>query len=558
MNKFAGLYKKPINLFKFSFVKSLGILLCCFLYSIGPVKAQLSAADSTFFNSIFTQPRFISPLQYPGNWFIYDTIRSTAALYASFDSNFKFTLKDLDSLHKMSVASTLISDTQRNNSFNQFPSLYPMIDPIKVLPFSLNQKQQKAYTVFNKGIEQTNCKAAYIIMQGSGINNTKDLVNDTGYHNINCKLLSHLKSKGDVFTLIKPNEDIRAMYWNGMKLNDYIFSYLETSKHHYGINYLIELIALIKYVKQYYDKVYLLGLSEGGYASLLANLFEETDEVVISGGYSINFDTFAWSNSTLRTRFDSLVDRYVKFNLKTKIQQSNTSYLFTWGNNETVPLMQEEHNFKYTSNYFNGVNNTKFYYNFNYHSFPSCEVIDSFIQLENRPKTHFQIVDSSKADSVITKVNFCGNGPIDFKLFRDGILYATYFNITDSILIRLKYGGKYYLKDIQNGKDLFLSCKDTIKINLPKVLNVSCNKFDQNIHVNSPFQSQLIIHVLYTKFNEPHTIKIHDLQGRELFCKMGKQGEDISLNTSNWGNGIYIISLQTQNGNCSRKIFKTN
>ncbi len=526
--------------------------------NFGQVKAQLSATDSVFINSIFTQPRFLDPIQYPGNWYIDDTIHTTASLYARFDSNFKFTLKDLDSMHTLSVASSLVSDTQRNTSFNQFSSLYPILDPIQVLPFSLNQKQQKAYAVFNKGIEQASCKAAYIIMQGSGTNNTYDLVNGTGYHNLNCTLLNHLQSKGDVFTLIKPNEDIRAMYWNGLKLNDYIYSYLETNKHHYGINYLVELIAMIKYAKQHYEKVYLLGLSEGGYAILLANLFEETDEVIVSGGYSINFDTFSWSTNTLRTRFDSLVDRNKKFNLKNKIQQSNTAYLFTWGDNETVPLMQEEHDFKYTKNYFSGLPNVNFYFNFNNHSFPPCNAIDSFIQLGNKPKTHFLVLDSTKLDSTITKIYFCGNGPIDFKLMRDSIVYASYFNVTDSILIQLKYGGKYYLSDIQNGKDSAIFCKDTIKLFIPTPLHLVGNKFEQQIDLNNPFQTQLHLHFSSAKAQAAYTLKIHDVQGREMFRKSCTQNEYVLLNTSSWGCGMYFISLQTDAGIWSKKILKTN
>lgn len=65
--------------------------------------------------------------------------------------------------------------------------------------------------------------------------------------------------------MMKPNEDARAIYWNKYKLDHpAVIDLLINNQQRYGLNYLIEIIATIKTLKQKYNQVILLVLQKVG------------------------------------------------------------------------------------------------------------------------------------------------------------------------------------------------------------------------------------------------------------------------------------------------------
>ena len=68
--------------------------------------------------------------------------------------------------------------------------------------------------------------------------------------------------------------------------------------------------------------------------------------------------------------------------VKNLIDSSTTKYFFTWGDNDYLELMQKEHDSLITQNYLINSSNASFYYNYNYHSFPTCNVLLDFIWLD--------------------------------------------------------------------------------------------------------------------------------------------------------------------------------
>ncbi len=447
------------------------ILFFIFLIASQYSKAQIAGADSLWCLQIFNHPKYVNSTSYPGNWYTNDSIQSLAGFYAQLDSVFKYKLEDFDKMDSMQVGETLVFDTLRNNTYNLYPFVFQQNNPLVNIDFTLNGKSSKAYSFLFPHDSATQSESAYLVFTGGGNNETSYLVQGIGYHNILCYVTNNLKSSGDVYAYMKPNEDARAIYWNEGKLNNaYMVSYLDSVKRQFGLNYLVEMIATIKYLKTKYCKVTVLGLSEGGYAGLLASLITPVDGVVVSGGYSTGFDTTWSSFSILKERFDSLVFRYQRDTIKNIIAANNTKYLFTWGDGDVVNLMQGEHDSSYTQIFFNDTVHCSYYYNFSYHTFPDCQAINQFTnRVLDIPVVNFYVSDTTNPDSLYTIVSNCGTGSYNFDLFRNDTLYQSYTNVMGDTLIILVDSGLYYLQNIVNINNDSAICNDTIRILSPAV-----------------------------------------------------------------------------------------
>ncbi|MBK7588379.1 MAG: hypothetical protein IPI22_08590 [Bacteroidetes bacterium] len=183
-------------------------------------------------------------------------------MYSKIDSIFPFTKYDFeDAYNRIQVASDFLYDTVRNNTFNYYyqfnNSAYYQYNPLVMFNFELNGIQTKAYSTYSPSNAIGNCKTAYFIIPGSNNNQTTALMKGYDYHNINCYIKNELKTMGDVYILCKPLEDYRALIWNSKKLNSgnyvtpgnlsFVYNYLLANNRPYGINYLIEALAIIKH-----------------------------------------------------------------------------------------------------------------------------------------------------------------------------------------------------------------------------------------------------------------------------------------------------------------------
>ncbi|HPI54336.1 MAG TPA: hypothetical protein PLU10_06550, partial [Chitinophagaceae bacterium] len=297
-------------------------LLWILLFSFVPVKskAQLTQADSTLFINSFVEPLYISYWVYSGyRWYANDSIKSKQGLTDLMNREFPYTPSDVTKTITNEIQlGPLKFDSVINNAFTHYPSIYSQSNPVVKLSYELHNKKDTTYAAYTPSSvgAGSNCKTVFLLLHGTGTNTTSQFMQNNGYANIYCAVKTKCLQYGDVFTYCKPNEDWRAIYWNRKKLGDYVFSYLEATGHNYGTNYLIENIALVKYLKTKYQRVVLLGISEGGYAVLLNSLYSEPDAAVISGGYSISFDTYLWSQFTLSSRFGNLPQTIVRDTVK--------------------------------------------------------------------------------------------------------------------------------------------------------------------------------------------------------------------------------------------------
>lgn len=518
-------------------------------------KAQLNAADSLLFAQIFNQQKYADDSAFPGNWYVNDTVQSTAELQTALDSSFKFQLHDFDSLHTMTVVDTLFYDSLRNNTYNFHPFVYPQNDPLVNIKFTLNGKTGSSYTFLFPSDTASQSQTAHLIIPGNGNNATSTMVQGGGYHNLLCYVSNHLKLYGDVYTYIKPNEEARAIYWNQNKINhSYLVSYLDTSMHHpYGINYLLEIIATIKFLKEKYCKVILYGLSEGGYASLLASLIEKPDAAIIGAGYSVCFDTSSKSKGILQKRFDNLVNIYNKNTIKSLIAAGCTRYLFTWGDEDLTRLMQGEHDSNYTEKFFNDSLHCSYHYKFEKHTFPSCEILDTFANMIIRqPHLNFFIIDTTNIDTLKSIVSNCDTSQYSFDLFRNDTLHRHYSNVKSDTLILLVDSGKYYLQKIKNINNESTTCIDSIFFN-KKGINVKIEK-PLLYNFNNPVTENLHI-VLTNNTTRKYSYSIYDLLGNEK-TRIQTDNDIITIDMQAQPPGLYFLKIWNETEKYSSKILK--
>ncbi|HPI55611.1 MAG TPA: T9SS type A sorting domain-containing protein, partial [Chitinophagaceae bacterium] len=402
------------------------------------------------------------------------------------------------------------------------------------------------------------CRYAFMLVPGTGTNESYSIVNGWGYHNQLCQMVANCRTYGDVYTFMKPNEESRAIFWNGKKLNEYIVSYLITQNTRYGINYLIEMIAWIKYLKANYDKVFLFGLSEGGYSSLLCTMYIQPDAALISGGYSIKFDSNAIEKPILKTRFDDLLDTFHQAKVRDVISQSSTQYLFTYGEGDPVETMDPEHDYHYTQTYFSGLNNTSFFYDFNDHTFPPCANIDTFIdRILLPPLAHFVVTDSSLTDTLITKVSFCRTGIYSFDLYRDTNFVQHFSAVMDSTILYLSDSGSYTLRNIVDTSALAGTCRDTIYCTKQFVATPDQvhSFFVLGTTVTNPFHNRLIL-TLNTNVNETMQIQVFNLIG-EMKYTINCDQSTLNIDTQDWPAGMYILRIRQGENQQQLKLLKT-
>ncbi len=521
------------------------ILFSIFLSVNREAKSQVNAADSLWFTQLFDQSRYADDSSFPGSWYVRDTIHCIPDLYAQLDENFKFGFADFDSVAAMQVSDSLFFDTLRNITYNAYPFVYQQPDPMVYVDFSLNGKQSRAYSMYYPSEDNNASRYAYFVLPGNGNNSATEVVQGYGYYNTWCFVNNELKQRGDVYTLIKPNEDARALYHNKNKLNHfYMVAQLDSMRRPYGVNYLAEVVATIKYLQKKYCKVIVLGISEGGYTALLASMMTHPDGALISAGYAVGVDTSWASYSLLQQKFDSLVFRYDKATIRDNILGNKTKYLFTYGDLDPVNLMQAEHDSNYTEQFLNDSIHCSFYYDYSYHSFPACSIIDSFTNKLRRDLiVDYFIPYTTGPDTLMTIVTNCGISPYSFDLYKNDTLYKSFTHVSPDTLIALVDSGKYYLRNIVSEWGDTTSSDDTLVFYkptpIPNVLNTALSNLD--LRLVNPVSDRLSI-TLANPDHRQYTYRVSDLYGI-WHRTTASRDEQVSIPMQRLSPGIYFLQI---------------
>jgi hypothetical protein len=192
---------------------------------------------------------------------------------------------------------------------------------------------RREYHTYAYAIPGHGARTAAIIIPGSGFNQSFAIYkrDRSNYH---FGILEALDNSIDKFVFIKPNESCAAFHNGKAKLSDkFIINWLLNNGASYSAHYIASTLAITKYLQSRYDKVIVIGMSEGGQAAVLNSLQSEPDAAIIASGISIIEEKAEWSDHS-HIIIPGLSRRISFAAMRSKIQQSKTRYLFTYGRNE--------------------------------------------------------------------------------------------------------------------------------------------------------------------------------------------------------------------------------
>jgi hypothetical protein len=247
--------------------------------------------------------------------------------------------------------------------------------PIIGVQYNLNNKKYEAFAYGRVLRECGNTDVvSALIIPGSGDNQSSGIFlnEENNYH---YGIINALDDVSNILVQIKPNEDARNFHdGRGRYLNkDFIYNWHLTMGGSYSASYLVEAMALTKYIKSCSHKSIVAGLSQGGTATLHVALQSNPDFAIVSSGYSILSEKINWAG------FDQLMGIPGSELLATQngfidaIRNSPTQYFFTWGKKENMSYRSEAIN-RNTTIIMKNVANFHSVHHEQGHIFPSIEI----------------------------------------------------------------------------------------------------------------------------------------------------------------------------------------
>lgn len=145
----------------------------------------------------------------------------------------------------------------------------------------------------------------------------------------------------------------------------------------YSTRYIVDIIALTKYLKTAYEKVVVIGLSQGGSAALFVALQAEPDVAVVASGFSILNNGPAYVAGVNQIIIPGFLAIYTPEYIAEIIKSQSTRYLFTYGKSETG-VYRYETEARVTEEFFGDLEQLEFSYHPGGHVFP-VDVIKEFL-----------------------------------------------------------------------------------------------------------------------------------------------------------------------------------
>ena len=199
------------------------------------------------------------------------------------------------------------------------------------LPVQCNDQAHTAYA-YRLACFSDTAKGGVLVIPGSGDNQAFEIKNGLGYHG---NVASFLRQWFDVFVLIKPNHGVRVIHDGEKAYSRYNFvPGLLNEGFSYSATYLAEGLALLAYLRKAYPLNGVVGLSQGGKASLIVSLLSSPDFSVVASGYSVALHNAPMDNVG-QIIIPGLESRLLAPNrLKALLAASSTDFLFSWGKEE--------------------------------------------------------------------------------------------------------------------------------------------------------------------------------------------------------------------------------
>ena len=141
---------------------------------------------------------------------------------------------------------------------------------------------------------------------------------------------------GDIFTLIKPNEDFRAWHdgKNRKLTGDFIWNWHLNRGGSYSVSYLVESLAFTKWMKECYGETLVAGLSQGGAAALINALQSSPNQAIVSSGLSVITAHAEWSGHNQLIGVPGYSELSEPEHIINKLSNTKSNWFFSWGNRE--------------------------------------------------------------------------------------------------------------------------------------------------------------------------------------------------------------------------------
>jgi len=193
------------------------------------------------------------------------------------------------------------------------------------LDYSAMGKAAKAYAYFRKSRTGSNC--AVLVIPESGHNKSSATLKSGVFG---------IADACDAYVLIKPNADYRAVHDGRHKLRREMFVLgLLRRGFSYSVTYLVEALALEKYIKGKYASRGVAGLSQGGEAALLVALQSKPDFAVVASGFSV-LQRQVTMGEIDQIIIPGIYNVYTLDHLRGELARNQTRYLFTFGERESL------------------------------------------------------------------------------------------------------------------------------------------------------------------------------------------------------------------------------
>jgi hypothetical protein len=138
---------------------------------------------------------------------------------------------------------------------------------------------------------------------------------------------------GEIFTLIKPNEDFLAWHdGTGRKMTgDFIWNWHLNRYGSYSVSYIVQSLAITKWLKQCAGAVILAGLSQGGAAVMLNAFQSHPHAAIVASGASLITSDAEWSGDSQIIAVPGYAELYEEDNLFLALERTPTQWFFSWG-----------------------------------------------------------------------------------------------------------------------------------------------------------------------------------------------------------------------------------
>ena len=249
--------------------------------------------------------------------------------------------------------------------------------PIINIGFTINKKKFNAYAY---GIPLRNCGNANVstalIIPGSGNNQSKGIYKNDK-KNYHFGIIDALENVSNILVQIKPNRDARSWHNGiGKRVNgNFVYNWQIQMGGSYSLSYVIEAIALVKYIKSCSHKSIVAGLSQGGAATLYVAIESNPDIAIVASGYSILGSKIQYAGFSQLLGIPNSKTIATENGFINSINKSKTKFLFTWGLKENFDYLAEAQN-KMTSILLEKINNAKGITHKGGHIFPNSEIRD--------------------------------------------------------------------------------------------------------------------------------------------------------------------------------------